>query len=165
MMFENPVARQLHDDHMAVRAVLERLSSALTGTRPDTVPDFSLELRSALGEIATVIESEIREHFRLEEEDVFPRLAEAGEGAIGTLLEEEHVTLLELCDDVVELVGRSRESELSGDEWGKLWRAATALIENLLSHIDKEEAGLVPQVEDLLDAEECAEIIARSHAA
>jgi len=166
MMFENPVAQRLHDDHMAVRAVLERLNSALRSTRPSSLPDFSnLELRSALGEIATVIETEIREHFRLEDDDVFPRLADAGEGAIGTLLAEEHITILALCDQVVDLVARSRKGDLAVEDWAKLWRAATALIEDLLSHIDKEETGLVPQIEDLLDADECAEIIARSYAA
>ncbi|MCD6041930.1 MAG: Hemerythrin cation binding domain, partial [Burkholderiales bacterium] len=84
MEFNRHISRRLHEEHVATLALWGRLEAALAAGRHDAAL-----LKSA----AASLERELDRHFRFEEAELFPRLAEAGEGDIGELLREEHETI------------------------------------------------------------------------
>ena len=84
MEFERETTRLLHDEHMAALALLERLEGLLGRHGPRAAPDVGESLVNLLlGDLVATLETETVEHFRFEEETVFPRLAEAGDGTLG----------------------------------------------------------------------------------
>jgi DUF438 domain-containing protein len=135
------VSRRLHEEHLATLAVWSRVESALAAGRHDAAL-----MRSAAASLA----EEVERHFAFEENELFPRLADAGEADIAALLEEEHATIREaarrfiaLPKDVV-----TKEMQALGLE----------LAERLVSHVQKEEMSLLPALDDLLDEAADAEL-------
>jgi hemerythrin-like domain-containing protein len=111
------------------------------------------ESRRLLGELDTAIKQEIHQHFAFEEQDLFPLLQSAGEGGLGDLLMEEHNTIAPLGDQLASSAGQGAAKGFSAKDWQKFRRLGLEFIERLASHIQKEEMGLVPLVDSLIDDE------------
>ncbi|MEQ8696722.1 MAG: hypothetical protein RLT05_09205, partial [Bauldia litoralis] len=73
---------------MKTIAALEQLEAMLVGA--GTKLPGNGDVAEAGRAIGPIIEGEIGPHFRFEEDELFPRLAEMGDGSIGALLAEEH---------------------------------------------------------------------------
>ena len=135
MEFNRHISRRLHEEHDATLALWGRVEASLAAGRHD-----ALLLKSA----AAALAQELDHHFRFEERELFPRLAAAGEGDIGELLQEEHEVIREAGRRFMDLVkddpSRS-EVKILGLE----------LAERLVAHVQKEEMSLLPALEDLLD--------------
>ena len=104
-------------------------------------------------EISAAIEEEISNHFGFEEDELFTRLEEMGDAAIGEHLRSEHAALLPLGEDVAQ---QSRDALANGFDdasWLKFRTSAGELIERMFAHIQKEEMALLPMLEELLDDE------------
>ena len=137
MEFNRHISRRLHEEHLATLALWGRLEAALAAGRRDAAL-----LKSA----AASLERELDRHFRFEEAELFPRLAEAGEADIGELLREEHDTIRAAGMRFIKLVSNdmtSPEVKLLGLE----------LAERLVSHVQKEEMALLPALDDFIDEE------------
>ena len=128
------VSRRLHEEHLATLAVWSRVESALAAGRHDAAL-----MRSAAASLA----EEVERHFAFEENELFPRLADAGEADIAALLEEEHATIRQAATRFIALAKQdfSKELRVLGLE----------LAERLVSHVQKEEMSMLPALEDLLD--------------
>jgi hemerythrin-like domain-containing protein len=136
-MFKRHVCNRLHLDHQATLALWSSVQATLAAGREDPV---------LMRRAADALERELATHFELEEKELFPRLAAAGEGDIGELLTEEHAVIREAGRRFIELArggGTLRELRPLGLE----------LAERIFAHVHKEELGLVPLVEDVLDDE------------
>jgi DUF438 domain-containing protein len=135
MEFNRHISRRLHEEHDATLALWGRVEASLAAGRHD-----ALLLKSA----AAALAHELDHHFSFEERELFPRLAAAGEGDIGGLLQEEHEVIREAGRRFMDLVkddpSRS-EVKILGLE----------LAERLVAHVQKEEMSLLPALEDLLD--------------
>ena len=137
MEFTRHISRRLHEEHDATLALWGRLESALAAGRLDAAL-----LKSA----AAALERELERHFRFEEAELFPRLAEAGEGDIGELLREEHETIRAAGTLFIALVkGGAVEKEIR--------TLGLELAERLVSHVQKEEMALLPALDDFIDEE------------
>lgn len=137
MEFNRRISRRLHEEHVATLALWGRLESVLAAGRHDAAL-----LKSA----AVSLERELDRHFRFEETELFPRLAEAGEGDIGELLREEHETIRAAG---IRFIALAKEDSLGKD----LRTLGLELAERLVSHVQKEEMALLPALDDFIDDE------------
>ena len=135
MEFNRHISRRLHEEHVATLALWGRLESVLAANRHDAAL-----LKSA----AASLERELDRHFRFEEAELFPRLAQAGEGDIGELLREEHETIRAAGMRFIELVS----NEITNPEVRLL---GLELAERLVNHVQKEEMALLPALDDFID--------------
>jgi|CXWL01.1.fsa_nt_gi hemerythrin-like domain-containing protein len=150
-MFRLQVSRRLHEEHSQAAGMLARLQAYFVRQGPARPPlpndaEFSALARG----LAAAVAGEIASHFRFEEEELFPALAARGEADIGVLLTEEHRVILPLAQRVIVL---ARAQTTTSEQWAELHRCGGELVERLTSHIEKEEMGLVPLIEELLDDE------------
>lgn len=149
---QRSVSRALHDDHMAAVALLERLEALLGRHRATDSPDATgADVAPLLKELRRAIETEIVPHFAFEEECLFPRFPDAGDNEMEAVLVAEHRIILPLAKHLAELATRAREAGFKGDLWADFHTTGAELIERLNAHILKEEMGLLPALDDLLD--------------
>ena len=136
-MFKRHVCNRLHLDHQATLALWSSVQATLTAGREDPV---------LMRRAADALERELATHFELEEKELFPRLAAAGDADIGELLTEEHGVIREAGQRFIELARR-------GSTLRELRPLGLELAERIFAHVHKEELGLVPLLEDVLDDE------------
>ena len=155
------ITRVFHDEHMAVLALLERFDAFLraAGDGPPAAGDAAAA--AMLGALGAVLEGEISDHFAFEEEALFPFLAEAGAAGIGEMLREEHGEIRPLCGRLTELAGNGLASGFSAPDWDEFRRLGAALIDLLGTHAQKEEMGLLPILESVIDAQQDAGLAER----
>lgn len=158
MEFSRRTAQLLHEDHANTITLIEELEDLIrhAGRR---IPDTSdANIRATLGKTAQMIEHEIRGHFAFEEDELFTRLENAGDVGIGAHLREEHAALLPLGETVARIAAQALEKGFTQDDWKTFRDRSGELIEMMFAHIQKEEMGLLPTLEDLLDPEEDLEL-------
>ena len=103
--------------------------------------------------LARNLEQDIGRHFSFEEQELFPRMSEAGDGEIAMLLTEEHEAIREVAEELLPLTRDAAAGSLDGAGWDALKRGALELVERQVAHIQKEEMALLPLLDDLLDDE------------
>jgi hemerythrin-like domain-containing protein len=152
MDFRRHVCRTLHDDHLATLALLERLERLLGRHGPSRPPGKAdAETGRLLKEMVRAFEGEVVTHFAFEEDSVFPLLAEAGAGEMGEVLTAEHRVILALARRLVEVAGPALAGGFTAEAWTEFHDAGAALVEHLDAHVRKEEGGLLPALDELLD--------------
>jgi DUF438 domain-containing protein len=152
MELQRHVCRTLHDDHAATIALLERVEALLGRHNDRRPPDAGDATVSRLmKDVIFTVETEVGSHFAFEEEFVFPILASAGDREMTELLAAEHGSILPLAHRLVELAKTGRHAAFTAEAWSEFHGTGAELIERLISHIQKEEMGLLPALDDLLD--------------
>jgi hemerythrin-like domain-containing protein len=162
MDYRRNTVRMLHDEHVKTLAALEQLESMLVGAGARIPATGAIE--DAARAIVPIIEGEIGPHFRFEEDALFPRLAELGDGSIGDLLTEEHEAILPVAASVLEGIRNAGNGGFDKEAWEDFRRNGLELIERMIAHIQKEEMALLVALDDLLDESADAEL-AMSYAA
>lgn len=150
-MHASHVTRRLHEEHVNALGLLQRLQTTLSRQGPARAPSADDACFAALArDLRAAIAGEIGSHFRFEEDELFPALAARGEADIGELLAEEHRVILPVAERLAEL---ARQPAMTQDAWAEFHRLGGELAERLGAHIQKEEMGLLPLVDSLLDDE------------
>ena len=170
MEHQRQTSRRLHEEHLATLGAWGRLEQAIAERRPDRLPAASgagpdSELDRALRECSAGLAGEVSRHFEFEEQEIFPRLADAGETDIVQLLAEEHDTIRAAAQEFTALAAALRAGGLDGPGWRRLRTLALELAERLTVHVQKEEMALLPMLDDLLDEDTDRELIAAYSAA
>lgn len=148
MNFSRQVSRMLDEEHRNHLDLLGQLERALArAARPDPA------LAPLLGQFAQAIEQDLEQHFRFEEESLFPRMADAGDGAMTELLGDEHAAIREVAAELLPLAHAARAGTLGDAGWPELRRGTLEFVERQVAHIQKETMGLLPLLDDLLDDE------------
>ena len=147
-MSNTQVGRLLDEEHRSNLELLARVEQAV-GRAPEATP----ALTELLARFAHAMEHDIQRHFQFEEEQLFPRLAEAGDGAIAELMQEEHEAIREVAAEVLELVAEMRQGVVDEESWDRLRLGTLELVERQVSHIQKETMAMLPLLDDLLDPE------------
>lgn len=161
MEFSRQVNHMLHDEHMAVIALLERLDAYLRDHGPATPPAQDDGTTGALlRQLAGVIEGELTAHFAFEEEVLFPLLDDAGEGDMPAMLKQEHAAILPVARQVAELARAALAEGFDRDGWAEFHRLGSILVGELTDHAEKEEFGFLPVLEHVLDDEKDATLAA-----
>jgi len=150
--FKKQSSKALHDDHMVGLDILERVDGLLQRHR-DGAPDLQddPEARRVLVDLKTMVSVELPPHFDFEENELFPRLVEFGDGAMVELLTEEHVTLRAAWPLIADVCQKSINGAASAEEWRAFRQVAGDFAETLSGHIHKEEMGLLGAIETMLD--------------
>jgi len=149
------ITNTLHNEHMATITLLNRMEEQVMSHKPGNAPDASAEdMQKLLRDIANNVESEITGHFSFEEEHLFTRLAEMGDENIGVLLTEEHHVMLPIGERLVVLCKEARQNGFTAETWEEFRRLVGEFIERMIAHIQKEEMGLLPVLDDVIDEEE-----------
>jgi hemerythrin-like domain-containing protein len=152
MELQRHISRRLYEEHIAVLALLERLEQALTRLHaPPAAGDPVWSL--LLPQLETALRHEVTRHFALEEEQLFPRLHQHGEGDLAELLLEEHGVIREVAGALIGLLPRARSGQLDAPGWQAFKLSGLELAERLSSHAQKEQGSLVPLVDEILDEE------------
>jgi hemerythrin-like domain-containing protein len=144
MSFMRQVSRLLDHEHRASITLLDRLGHALAA-------NDRAGLQALASPLLRQLEHEIGHHFNFEEAELFPRMAEAGDGDLAAMLVDEHDTLRVVAADVLPLARALASGTLSDAQRPQLQRLATELVERQVAHIQKETMALLPMLDDLLD--------------
>jgi len=150
MELRRQVCRRLHEEHVSVLDLLNRFGQAL-GRLKGSPPPGDPAWQSMLAQLSTALLYEVTRHFGFEEDELFPRLHQSGQGELAELLFEEHETIRDVVRPLLVLIDRGRTGDLDNTGWQSLKITGLELVERLTSHAEKEELSLVPVLEDLLD--------------
>jgi hemerythrin-like domain-containing protein len=161
MELSRRTTRLLHDEHVAALALLDRLDGLLARHRPGTPADAADSgVGRLLGDLVVHLETESGRHFDFEEEHLFPRLREFGDGFIADLLGQEHTAIRPLAARLAALAREARGGAFSPESWAEFHRLGVELVERQMAHIQKEEMGLLPLLDDLLEEQADADLAA-----
>ncbi len=144
-MFSRQVSRALDDEHRASLALLGKVEVACQ--RSDRI-DAQL-----LAQFVRLLESDLLRHFAFEEESLFPRLADAGDGAVAALLADEHAAIREVAQELMPLARAAAAGPLDRADGARFRRTLLEYVERQVAHIQKETMALLPMLDDLLDDE------------
>lgn len=144
MSFSRQVPQALDEEHRASIALLDRFERALA-------PGADAELAAVAAALVRQIEHEVQRHFGFEEEQLFPRMADAGDGDLAELLTEEHETIRTVAGELLPMARALAAGALPAAERAAFRRLGIELVERMVAHIQKESMGLLPLLEDLLD--------------
>lgn len=150
MSFQRQVSRALDEEHRANLDLLGRVERAFAHA-PRTDAARAPELREIARALARHCENELARHFEFEERELFPRMAQAGDGDLAALLLEEHDAIRAVCAELLPLASEAAAGTLSDTGFAALKRCALELVEGLVAHIQKETMALLPLLDELLD--------------
>ncbi len=143
------VSHALDTEHQATLGLLGQVEGAFVRAgRADE--DERARVAAAL---VRFLADEVDRHFGFEERDLFPRLADAGEGDMAALLTEEHVAIRAVASELLPLARAAAASAIDAPALETFRRSAVELCERLTAHIQKETMALQPMLDDLLDDE------------
>jgi len=143
-------SRALHEEHRTNLELLGRVELALARV-PRQNAGADPDLRRLVAALGQQITHDVERHFVFEEEELFSRMADAGDGDVAGLLVEEHDAIREVAAELMPLVTAAAEGTLDDEGWQALSRGALELTERQIAHIQKEEMMLLPLLDDLLD--------------
>jgi hemerythrin-like domain-containing protein len=152
MSSASPTGMALHAEHMRTLNAMNALESRIAGgSKASPIGPGRPEDRSMVGELIAVVDHDIDRHFRFEEEQLFPLLAQRGLADMVRLLRQEHDAIRPLAMRLRSLAVQAQDSNLDAAAWEQFRYAAMDLIHAVMFHIQKEETGLVRQLSVLLD--------------
>ena len=85
--------------------------------------------------------------------DLFPLLADAGAAEMVALLSAEHAAITPYTQRLAELARQGQRAGFDAVSWAAFHAAGAALAGSLAAHVEKEEMGLLPALDALLDVE------------
>lgn len=149
---QRQVARLLEEEHRANLELLGRLEQRLARL-PRGAAAVDGELVPLLGQLVRHLQRDTGRHFEFEEDELFSRMADAGDGDIAALLREEHEAMRELAGELLPLAETAVRGALDAEGWQALKRGALEMVERQVAHIQKEGMALLPLLDELLDEE------------
>jgi hemerythrin-like domain-containing protein len=153
IMIHTQVGRMLDEEHHTNLDLLGRLEQA--AVRHQRLDAATLAL---LGEFARALEHDVTRHFAFEEEQLFPRLEDSGDGAIAALMRQEHDDIRALAEELLPLARQAAGGGLEEAGWRELRQGVLEMVERQVAHIQKETMAVLPLLDDLLDPMDDAEL-------
>jgi len=151
MKFQRQVSRRLHDEHVAMLELLGQFAQALGRLKTEPPAAGDPVWAKLLASLEAALQYEVSPHFDFEEVQLFPRLHQSGNGELAEMLFEEHEAIRRVVQPLFEPLARARAHRLDGPGWQSLKVSGMELVERLGSHAEKEQAALVPLIDELLD--------------
>lgn len=153
-MNSSQVSRMLDDEHRANIALLGQVEQLLSRS-----PRYEAATCAApLGQLVRLLENDVERHFAFEEEQLFPRMTEGGDGGMASLLQEEHDAIREVCAELLPLARQAAAGSIAESQWSALRPLGMELVERQVAHIQKETMALLPLLDDMLDEESDREL-------
>lgn len=157
------ILQMLHDQHATTLQLLERLEDLLRRSRPNNPPAVDEpQVAALLSDLAAVMEHEVGDHFAFEEEHLFPRFSRVSDPGIPLMLGDEHEVIRPLAGRIAEIARTAQADGFTPDNWEEFHRLGAELVEREVFHIQKEEMGFLPALDQILDPED-AETLAETY--
>ncbi len=157
---DRQIVRMFHDEHLATLAILERFGALLHSHRGGLPADPAAgEFTRMMGDIETLIASDLAAHFSFEEDSLFPVLEAAGYGAMGALLAEEHDAIRVTAGQLGALCHAARAGEAGEADWRDIRRLGFEFVQRMTDHIQKEEMGLIATLDDAIQEDQDADLV------
>ena len=150
MNYQRQVSRTLDDEHRVNLELLGRVEQAFARAPRSGLAGVP-ELAQLAGVLGRHIEQDIGRHFDFEERELFPRMSDAGDGDMASLLMEEHEAIRAVAREVLPLAQAAMAGSLDDAGWSALKRGALEMVERQVAHIQKETMALLPLLDDILD--------------
>lgn len=157
MTFQRQVARALDDEHRTNLELLGRVEQGFARA-PRSAAARDPELANLAGALGRHLEQDIERHFAFEEDELFPRMEDAGDGDMAALLTEEHAAIRAVAGELLPLTRAAAAGTLDDAGWDALRRLALEIVERQVAHIQKETMALLPLLEDLLGEDDDREL-------
>jgi len=149
------ILRGLHDEHVAMLAVLERLENLLAANGPRNPPDATqASVAKLLGDVAAVLGDDVSHHYAFEETHLFPRFAELADPGIPEMLRQEHEIIRPLAERLVAIIAQAKRDGFTPAIWAEFHETGGEVAEREAFHIQKEEMGFLPALDQMLDEDE-----------
>ncbi len=152
-MNSSQVSRMLDDEHRANIAMLGQVEQQLSRSAR-----YDPACAGLLGQLVRLLENDVDRHFSFEEEHLFPRMADSGDGGMAGLLQEEHDAIREVCAELLPLARQAAKGSIDEAGWSALRPLGLELVERQVAHIQKETMALLPLLDDMLDEESDREL-------
>lgn len=144
MYYSRQTSLRLHEEHLETIRLWGRLEQSVAARAPEA------ELLALYRTCSAALADDVNRHFAFEERELFPRLAQAGDGDIAELLTEEHEAIRQGADRLRALLALPSPDASTAQQLRVL---ALELSERMVAHVQKEEMALLPALEDLIDEE------------
>lgn len=141
------VLRTLHNEHMAVLALLERLETFLKKRKTTPPGAGDAEAASLCADLAASMDSEIGHHYAFEEQYLFPRFPDGG---IPMMLHGEHDMIRPIAARLSELARAAGANGFAAADWTEFRNLGLEMVEREIFHIQKEEMGFLPALDQML---------------
>ena len=106
------------------------------------------------------MENEIGCHYAFEEEHLFPRFSQLADAGIPMMLQGEHDAIKPLAKRITDLAQGAFANGFNADSWGEFHSFGQELVEREVFHVQKEEMGFLPGLQQMLDPAEDASLVA-----
>jgi hemerythrin-like domain-containing protein len=157
--FELSITKALHRDHVATLALLENLETDLNRQGKGTPPSTDdITWRSLLTKLMAVLQADVKGHFEFEETRLFPTFSEYVDPGIPTMLQEEHEIIRPLAEALLSAAKEALENGFDDNSWSTFHAQGLELVEREVFHIQKEEMGFLPALEQILEPDDDAEL-------
>ena len=148
------VLQRLHGEHLTTLGLLDRFDGLLRRRGPDRPPmKEDAESAALIAEVVANMDDEAGHHFGFEEEHLFPLFSQRAEPGIPAMLQAEHEAIRPLSRRLAELAAEN-DNGFSTAPSQEFHQVGGELIEREIFHIQKEEMGFLPAMDQMLAAEE-----------
>ncbi len=160
MYLDSQIAQLLHDEHQKTLDLINRLEERITGRRAKEVPGANdAAAVTLLADLHAELQATTGHHFNFEEDNIFPALSAIGDVAIPHILRQEHDLLRNLSEFMLPVVEKARADGFTAESWAEFCELALELVERQISHIQKEEMGLLPTLSGLFEDDRDGELV------
>ncbi len=160
MYLDSQIAQLLHDEHQRTLDLMNRLEEAVTGRKAKAAPaSDDAAAKALLADMHAELQATTGHHFNFEEENIFPALTAIGDVAIPHILRQEHDLLRNLSEYLLPVVEKARADGFTAETWKEFCELALELVERQISHIQKEEMGLLPTLSGLFEDDRDGELV------
>lgn len=153
------IVEVLHEEHVATVAFIDRLAQATAGAAALPAAGDPAIAR-LLRDTASALGDELGRHFDFEERPLFERLADDGEAEIVAQLLAEHAAIRPVAAQLAALGRTAQQSGFTPAAWAGYRTLAAELCALLRAHVEIEEQMLLPLLEESLDTDTDARLIA-----
>ena len=149
------ILRSLHEEHVAMLAVLERLENLLAANGPRNPADSTqASVAKLLADVAAALGDDVTHHYAFEEARLFPRFAELADPGIPEMLRQEHEIIRPLAERLVAIIAQAKTDGFTTATWAEFHGTGGEVAEREAFHIQKEEMGLLPALDQMLEEDE-----------
>jgi hemerythrin-like domain-containing protein len=149
------ICNKLHDDHMTTISLMERIETALPRLGRKSPPDVGdAGLSSLLSDLFVAMQNEVTSHFAFEEENLFTRIEAMGETPMIHMLRGEHEIIRPMAAELMQSVTAARSDGFTPESWAAFYDLGLDLAERETFHIQKEEMGFLPLLEQIIDEDD-----------
>ena len=142
--------RLINQDHDRTAAILNRLEAHLEQAETRGIPPLDAEVRALVADLNTELETELTTHFDVEEQVLFPLIANSGGHELVQHLFNEHEAMRPIGRRLQRYCALALRDGFDEDSYGAFVHFGWDLLERLERHLQIEETSFLLAVEALM---------------